>query len=71
MQLVESLPASTKIPFSYLFSRYLSLSYSLKIGEVKTTRKIIKLCKLILIVFAFLDSKMGVFSKLNLLLIKS
>jgi len=71
MQLLESLPVSTKIPFSLLFSSDLSLSYSLKIGEVKTTLKIIKLLEPILIVFVFLDYKGGAFSKLNLLLIKS
>jgi hypothetical protein len=72
MQLVESLPVSTKIIFSYLFPSYFSLSYSLKTGEVKTTRKIMKLCKPIFnSICAFLDSKQGAFSKLNLLLIKS
>jgi hypothetical protein len=71
MQLAESLLVSTKITLSYFFSSYLSLSYSLKIGEVKTTHKIIKLYKPIFIVFAFLDSKGGAFYKLKLLLIKS
>jgi hypothetical protein len=69
MQLAESFPVCTNIPLSYLFSSKLNLSYSLKIREVKTTRKIIKLYKPVLIVFTSPGSKQGAFSEVSLPLI--